>query len=240
MSARRAGVALAVLLAVAAAGPAPAGAAAPGGPPVSAPERLWQAARAAVLADSAVARYAELARRYPRHALAPAALLELADYQYARGEYQAARPYYRRVRGPLAPRARLGEARCAYALGEPAQARRLAQPLVRERRDPTTWEAALLVAQSWEAEGRIAEAHGAYRRLLELPAGPAEPAALLGAGRAAERAGQSATAAQHLADLLRRYPDSAEAAEARSLARGGPAVGPAAGSEAAPAPPGKK
>jgi TolA-binding protein len=202
-------------------------------------EGLWQAARQAVPGDTAMARYGTVVRRYPRHALAQAALMELADYQYAVGECQAARQYYHRVRGPLAARARLGEALCVYALGDPAQARRLAQPLVRAKDAPLTWLAALLVAQSWEAEGRIAETLGAYRRLLELPAGPAQPAALLGAARAAERVGQGDASAQYLAELLRRYPGSPEAAEARSLARRTPLVGPAAVGAAEPAPQGK-
>lgn len=228
-----------------AAAPPPRGAtalpASPAPPRPGSPEGLWQAARQAVPADSATTRYGELARRYPRHPLAQAALMELGDCQYARGEYQAARQYYRRVRGPAAGRARFGEALCAYALGDPTQARRIAQPLVRERNDPATWLAALLVAQSWEAEGRVPETLTAYRRLLDLPAGPAEPAALLGAARAAERAGQAEASAQHLADLLHRYPNSAESAEARSLARRSPAAaGAAPGSQGEPAPQGKK
>jgi tetratricopeptide (TPR) repeat protein len=204
------------------------------------PEWLWITAKQAVTGDSAAARYSELVRRHPHHPLGRAALVELADYQYARGDYQAARLLYRRSRGPEARRARLGEALCTYALGDPGEARRAAQSLLHDRSDPLTWLAALLVAQSWEAEGRVPEALAAYRRVLELPTGPAEPAALLGAARTARRAGESAEAARSLALLRTRYAQSPEAAEARDLDR--PEADHEPGSQAAagaPAPPAK-
>lgn len=193
------------------------------------PAALWLEAHHAVRGDEAAASYRTLAERYPRHPLGEGALCELADYQYARGEYDAARMLYRRVRGSEARRARFGEALATFALGDPAQAREQARALLRERNDPMTWRAALLVAQSWEAERRVPETLAAYRRLLELPAGAGQPTALLGAARAAERAGEQEEAARYLLALRERYPESSEAAEARSSAR------PPADLEAAPA-----
>src|SRR5207247_5792569 len=102
-----------------------------------------------------------------------------ADYHYARGDYPTARAEYARVRGPETRGARLGAAMCSYALGDPRRARAEARALFHRRDDPITWLASLLVAQCWESEGRLPDALAAYRRLLDLPPGPAQPAALL-------------------------------------------------------------
>jgi tetratricopeptide (TPR) repeat protein len=181
------------------------------------PAAYWLEAQQTVSGDSASARYARLAARFPRHPSGEAALYELAEYHYARGDYQAARGEFDRVRGPLFRDARYREAVCTYALGDPVRARNLARDLVRRREDPVTWLAAMLMAQTWENEGRLPEALTAYRRLLDLPAGPAQPAALLGAARVAERTKEHSESLEYLNALLKRYPNAPEAAESRDL-----------------------
>ena len=61
------------------------------------------------------------------------------------------------------------------------------------------------------------EALTAYRRLLDLPPGPAQPAALLGAARVAERTKEHKESLEYLNALLKRYPNAPEAAESRDL-----------------------
>jgi len=181
------------------------------------PAWYWIQAQQTVAGDSASARYARLSARFPRHPLGEAALYELAEYHYARGDYQTARGEFDRVRGPQFHEARYREAVCTYALGDPMRARNLARDLVRRREDPLTWLAAMLVAQTWETEGRLPEALAAYRRLLDLPPGPSQPAALLGAARVAERSKEHKESLEYLGALLKRYPNAPEAAESHDL-----------------------
>jgi len=192
---------------------------APAPPRPGTPAAYWIEAQATVSGDSAAARYARLASRFPRNPVGAAALYELAEYHYARGDYQTARSEFDRVRGPQFRMARYREAVCIYALGDPVRGRNLARDLVRRREDPVTWLAAMLVAQTWESEGRLPEALSAYRRLLDLPAGPAQPAALLGAARVAERTKAHDESLEYLAALLKRYPNAPETAESRDLLR---------------------
>jgi tetratricopeptide (TPR) repeat protein len=181
------------------------------------PAAYWLDAQQTVNGDSASARYGRLAARFPRNPSGEAALFELAEYHYARGDYQTARGEFDRVRGPQFREARYREAVCVYALGDPVRARNLARDLARHREDPVTWLAALLMAQTWESEGRMPEALTAYRRLLDLPPGPAQPAALLGAARVAERTKEHKESLEYLNALLKRYPNAPEAAESRDL-----------------------
>ena len=192
---------------------------APTPPKPGSPAALWIDAQTTVGGDSAVARYSRLASRFARQPMGEAALFELAEYQYARGDYVTARATYAHVHGPQARNARLGEALCLYALGDPARARVMARSQIKRRDDPLTWLASLLVAQCWENEGRLPEALAAYRRLLDLPPGPAQPAALLGAARLAERSGEHKEAREDLERLRGHYPNSPEAAESRDLLR---------------------
>jgi len=197
------------------------GQAAPPAPPPppkpGTPTAYWLEAQQTVSGDSASARYARLAGRFPRHPTGEAALFELAEYHYARGDYQGARGEFDRVRGASFRLARYREAVCTYALGDPVRARNLARDLVRRREDPVTWLAAMLVAQTWETEGRLPEALTAYRRLLDLPPGPSQPAALLGAARVAERSKEHKESLEYLNSLLKNYPNVPEAAESRDL-----------------------
>jgi len=206
--------------------------------PGSAPA-LWIEAQQIVDGDSAVDRYRRIAQRFPRHPLGQESLSEMADYEYARGEYDAARTLYARVRGAESKRARLGEALSTFALGDPQRALAQARLLVHGRDDPYTWLGSLLIAECWQAEGRLPETLAAYRHLLDLPAGPAQPAALLGAARSAERSGEHEEADGYLKKLRQRFPDSPEAAEARSFSRA-PRSESDAGGEAPALPPQKK
>jgi len=192
---------------------------APPPPKPGSPTALWIEAQTTVNGDSAAARYTRLANRYGRQAIGEAAVFELAEYLYARGDYAAARSAYARVRGPQARNARLGEALCLFALGDPGRARMVARAQIKRHDDPITWLASLLVAQCYENDGRLPEALAAYRRLLDLPAGPAQPAALLGAARLAERSGEHKEALEDIARLRKSYPNSPEAAESRDLLR---------------------
>jgi tetratricopeptide (TPR) repeat protein len=213
-----AGRSVAGLLALGMVAAAVAIAQAPPAPPrPGTPAAYWLEAQQAVNGDSASVRYARLASRFPRNPSGQAALFELAEYHYARGDYQAARGEFDRVRGPQFRDARYREAVCTFALGDPVRARNLARDLVRRREDPVTWLAAMLMAQTWETEGRLPEALTAYRRLLDLPAGPAQPAALLGAARVAERSKEHKESLEYLNALLKRYPNAPEAAESRDL-----------------------
>lgn len=189
----------------------------PAPPRPGTPAAYWIDAQQTVNGDSASARYARLASRFPRNPTGEAALYELAEYHYARGDYQAARGEFDRVRGTRFREARYREAVCTFALGDPVRARNMARDLVRRREDPVTWLAALLMAQTWESEGRFPEALTAYRRLLDLPSGPAQPAALLGAARVAERTKEHKESLEYLSALLKRFPNSPETAESRDL-----------------------
>jgi tetratricopeptide (TPR) repeat protein len=189
----------------------------PAPPRPGSPAAYWLEAHQTVSGDSASARYARLAARFPRSPAGEAALFELAEYHYARGDYQAARGEFDRVRGPQFRQARSREAVCTFAVGDPVRARNLARDLVRRREDPLTWLAAMLVAQTWESEGRLPEALTAYRRLLDLPPGPSQPAALLGAARVAERSREHKESLEYLDALLKHYPNAPEAAESRDL-----------------------
>jgi TolA-binding protein len=191
----------------------------PAPPKPGSPAALWIEAQQTVHGDSAAARYTRLANRFGRQTMGEAAVFELADYLYARGDYAAARSAYARVHGPQARHARLGEALCLFALGDPARARMVARGQIKRHDDPITWLASLLVAQCYENEGRLPEAFAAYRRLLDLPAGPAQPAALLGAARLAERSGEHKEARENIDRLRSRYPNSPETAESRDLLR---------------------
>ena len=189
----------------------------PAPPRPGTPAAYWIEAQATVNGDSASARYARLAARFPRNPVGAASLYEVADYHYARGDYQGARGEFDRVRGPQFRMARYREAVCIYALGDPVRARNIARDLVRRREDPVTWLAALLVAQTWESEGRLPEALTAYRRVLDLPPGPAQPAALLGAARVAERTKEHNESLEYLSALVKHYPTAPETAESRDL-----------------------
>jgi tetratricopeptide (TPR) repeat protein len=181
-------------------------------------ESLWLAARGQADGDSALFLFELLLARHARSRQARLATLEIADLHYARGAYaEALRHYESAGSGPLGERARLGAARSRYALGEYAAARQAAAALLRSADPRLQWEAGFLSAAAWQAEGRTREALSEYLRLLERPAAPAEPAALLAAARAARAEGRRDLAERLLSTLARRHPESFEALEADTV-----------------------
>jgi len=217
------GAALGLLLAIALAAPAgaapevrtgsssdPRGRPAPG----DAVRAAFAAATAPGLADTTRVRLADFLARYGRHPLARDAHHELGLLAYAKADYATAREQFRRARPPSGgEEARYWEGLSAFALGRPRDARVLAQPLARAKRDtPRRWDAAYLVALSWAQEGRRPEALAAYRELFALAPRGGEAAALYQAIRLARELGRDEEAGQWRARLLRTAPGSPEAA----------------------------
>jgi tetratricopeptide (TPR) repeat protein len=180
---------------------------------------LWNRARAETQGDSAAVLLRRLIDEYPRHLLVHDAQSLLADYYFARGDYPQARLFYHRAAEKKEGdgRARLGEARSYYALGDYATARNAARPLLQTEDGRLSWTAAFLIALCWEAEERYEEAYSAHRRLLARPVGPAQPAALLAAARTAFKLELNDEARDLLLRLNSQYPESPEAIEASRL-----------------------
>jgi tetratricopeptide (TPR) repeat protein len=185
----------------------------------------FAAATAPGLADTTRVRLADFLARYGRHPLARDAHHELGLLAYARADYATAREQFRRARPPSGgEEARYWEGLSSFALGRPRDARALALPLARARRDtPRRWDASYLVALSWAQEGRRPEALAAYRELFSLAPRGGEAAALYQAIRLARELGRGEEAAQWRARLLRTAPGSPEAASLRAEEKAGPA-----------------
>lgn len=225
MSGRSAGAALLVLAALAAAASASPAIAQRGrdvksgssSAPVAPAEPVraaFAAATAPGLADTTRARLASFLARHGRHPLARDAHMELGLLAYARGDYPSARDAFRRARGPGgAEEPRYWEALSAFALGRPREARAIAQPLARVKKDaPRRWDAAYLVALSWAQEGRRNEALAAYRELFALPGKGGEAAALYQGVRLARELGRAEEAGTWRDRLMKGAPGSPEAA----------------------------
>ncbi len=156
----------------------------------------------------------------------------LGQLHYARGEYRPAAQAFLRAAARTDP-ARKPEARywaglSWLALREAAQSRALLEE-VAAASGPRRADALLGVALAWEIAGRADRAYDVLEDLLEGVPGEAGPAAL--ARRAALAAAlHDADAARRARErLLRDYPGSLEAAEARLH---GPAAAPGAPSGA--------
>lgn len=202
----------------------------------------YDAALAAGLGDSVGTQLVRFLAEHRRHALAAAAQFELGQLGYARGDYAVARERFRRARsGPLADEARYWEGLSAFALGRPREARDAVLATARSgKAAPRRWDSAYLVALSWAQEGRRPEAMAAYRKLFDLPAGPAQAAALYQAQRLATELERSDEASEWGRKLLASYPRSPEAASFRAEsvrpATAAPAKAPAARSARGSAP----
>ena len=182
-------------------------------------DSLWRQAESLADADSAAFLYELYAARHGRTPRARQAHLRLGQYFYARAEYRDAHRQFASVtgKGTLGEEARLGMARCRLALGQFTEARVDASELLRSSSARLAWEGGYVVALSLQGEGRTREALSEYLRLLDRPAGPAQPAALLLAARAARSEGQSRQAGAGLTRLKREYPDAFEAMEADTV-----------------------
>lgn len=182
-------------------------------------DTLWQQASSLADADSAAFLYELYVARHGRTPRAREAQLRLGKYFYARAEYRDAHRRFAAVagRGVLGEEARLGMARCRLALGQFVEARVDAHELLRSPNARLGWEGSFVVALALQGEGRTREALSEYLRLLERPAGPAQPSALLQAARAARSEGQNRQAGEFLEQLKREYPDSFEAMEADTV-----------------------
>ena len=147
--------------------------------------------------------------------------------RYARGAYREAYRHYAALAGTgtLGERARLGEARSRYALGQYAEARTAAGEAMRSSDPRTAWSASFLAALSWQAEGRTREALSEYLRLLDRPAGSEQPGALLAAARAARSEGRRELAERLLRTLSQSFPETFEAIEADTVATGRASAG---------------
>jgi tetratricopeptide (TPR) repeat protein len=180
---------------------------------------LWRRAQGETQADSAAVLMRRLIEAYPRHELARAAGLALADYYFARGDYPLSRVFYHRAAEGKdgSAGARLGEARSYYALGDYPTARSVVRPLLRSEDPALRWSASFLTGLSWQAEKQFEEADAVYRRLLEESPGPAQPAALLAAARVAIELEDGVRAEDLLLRLRSQYPDSPEAVESRRM-----------------------
>jgi tetratricopeptide (TPR) repeat protein len=197
--------------------PAPKPAAAPA-PPLDPVRAQYEAATAPGLGDTVRTGLNRFLAAHPRHALAPSAQFELGLLAYARGEYAEARERFRRARsGPGTDEARYWEGLSAFALGRPRDARDAVLGAARAGKAvPRRWDSAYLVALSWAQEGRRPEALAAYRALFELPAGPAQAAALYQAQRLAKELERDEEAVAWGRKLLASYPQSPEAASFRA------------------------
>jgi tetratricopeptide (TPR) repeat protein len=117
----------------------------------------------------------------------------------------------------VADEARYWEGLSAFALGRPREARVAVMPAAHAgRAGPRRWDSAYLVALSWAQEGRRPEALAAYRALFDLPAGPAQAAALYQAQRLAKELERADESAEWGRKLLAAYPHSPEAASFRA------------------------
>jgi tetratricopeptide (TPR) repeat protein len=204
-------------------------------PPADPIRAEFDEALAPGLGDSTAARLGRFLAVHPHHPLAPHAQFELGTLAYARGEYGDARERFKRARAAeLDDEARYWEGLSAFALGRPRDAREAVLPAARAKHDaPRRWDSAYLVALSWAQEGRRPEALAAYRTLLDLPAGPAQAAALYQAQRLAAGLSRADDAAEWGKRLLSAYPNSPEAASFRAETAK-PAAPPAATPDAAP------
>jgi tetratricopeptide (TPR) repeat protein len=231
---KRAALAALVLVAWAAcatAAPGPPVAARPTKTPAPAPVldpvgAQYDAALTPGVGDSTKTRLVRFLAEHPRHPLTAPAQFELGLLAYARGDYAEARERFRRARsGGIADEARYWEGLSAFALGRPREARDAVLQTARAGRPvPRRWDSAYLVALSWAQEGRRPEALAAYRTLFELPAGPAQAAALYQAQRLAVDLQRSDEAAEWGKKLLSSYPQSPEAASFKAeTARPAPA-----------------
>ncbi len=178
----------------------------------------YDAALAAGLGDSVRSQLTGFLAEHPRHALAAPAQFELGQLGYAKGDYAEARERFKRARtGPLADEARYWEGLSAFALGRPREARDAVLGTARSKKAlPRRWDSAYLVALSWAQEGRRPEAIAAYRTLFDLPAGPAQAAALYQAQRLATELQRADEASEWGRKLLASYPRSPEAASFRA------------------------
>ena len=81
---------------------------------------------------------------------------------------------------------------------------------------PRQWDAANLVALSWAQQGNEPEALAAYRKLLALPRGGGEAAALYQAQKLAHDLAHADDASAWGKRLLAEYPESPEAASLKA------------------------
>lgn len=188
--------------------------------PTPAAAQLWSRVPAGLPADSLgpVLRALESS---PDHALAAEAARALGQFHHARGEYRAAAEAFGRAAARLEGYAR-AEARYHQGLAclgarEDGRARAAFEEVLRTSL-PLRPLAQLGLAEAHLLAGEPARALDVLQRLLDGPAGEAEPAALERYAELCDRAHRTSDAAAARDRLRRRWPRSFEAARLAAAA----------------------
>lgn len=183
-------------------------------PPTRAVPSPWAQLPSALPADSLVNALRTMEARGPRPAAASAAY-GLGQLHYARGEYRPAAEAFGRAAARFSGADR-ADARYRQGLAwlgaqEPGRARAAFEEVAASSR-PLRAFAQLGLAQAFALAGEPAREKSTLDRLLESPAGEAEPAALERHAALSERLNRAAEAKASRDRLRRRWPRSFEAA----------------------------
>ncbi len=182
--------------------------------PARALEPLWRHVPAGLPADSLAPALQQLESRGPR-ALAASAAFTLGQFHHARGEYRLAADAFGRAAARLVGAER-ADARYRQGLAllgaHEAGRARAAFEEVASSSQPLRKHAQLGVAQAHALAGETSRELDVLRRLLDGPAGDAEPAALERYAALCEQLGRPADAAAARERLARLWPRSFEAA----------------------------
>ena len=187
--------------------------------PAHALESVWSKLPAGLAADSLAPALRRLEAGGPRSTSAAAAFV-LGQFHHARGEYRLAAEAYGRAAARLNG---FEQAQARYCqgvawLGVPDGGRaRAAFEAVSQQSQPLRALAQLGLAQALALTGETAREMDVLRRLLDGPAGEAEPAALERYALLCDRLHRTAEAIAARDRLLRRWPRSLEAARVEQL-----------------------
>ena len=182
--------------------------------PALALESVWARLPASLPADSLAPALERLEAGRPR-ALAAAAAYTLGQFHHARGEYRQAADAFGRAAARLAgyekADARYRQGLAWLGVGDGGRAR-AAFEYVSVESQPLRPLAQLGLAQALGLAGESDHELDVLRRLLDRPAGEAEPAALELYAALCDRTHRAAAASAARDRLLRRWPRSLEAA----------------------------
>ncbi len=182
--------------------------------PALAVESVWSRLPAGLEADSLAPELRRIERVGPR-ATAAAAAFALGQFHHARGEYRPAADAFGRAAARLSgydrAQARYRQGMACLGAREAGRARAAFEE-VASSSQPLRAFAQLGLAQSFALSGEVARELDVLDRLLEGPAGEAEPAALERYAALCERLQRTGDAQVARVRLLRRWPRSFEAA----------------------------
>jgi len=182
--------------------------------PAFALEPVWDRIPPGTPADSLEPVLRALEARGPRLQVAAAAFA-LGQFHHARGEYRPAAEAFGRAAARLSgydrAEARYRQGLALLGAGEAGRARAAFEE-VSALSQPLRPFAQLGLAQAFALSGEAAREYDVLRRLLDGPAGEAEPAALERYAQICDRLRRPAEAESARERLLRRWPRSFEAA----------------------------